>query len=65
MVRGRFERNKLVLLDIISRPLLLQWFEHLIGMKFFLFVCFFVVFLGGMWDFIVLIPDHCLSIYFY
>ena len=47
MVRGRFERNKLVLLDLISRPLLLQWFEHLIGMKFFFFVfvfCFFLFF---------------------
>ena len=33
---------------------------------FFLFVCasFSFCFEGRMWDLIVLIPDHCLSIYF-
>ena len=28
------------------------------------FVCVLLVFRVGMWDVIVLIPDHCLSIYF-
>ena len=30
----------------------------------FLSVSFFFGFEGGMWDLIVLIPDHCLSVYF-
>ena len=36
-------------------------------MNVYQFVCMFfslLVFYGGMWDLIVLIPDHCLSIYF-
>ena len=45
--------------------------EHLtifvgVLLSLFFFFFFFVVFCfeGGMWDLIVLIPNHCLSIYF-
>ena len=27
-------------------------------------VCDFFILLGGLWDLIVLVPDHCLSSYF-
>ena len=34
--------------------------------RFLIFVCvsFRLGFEGGMWDFIVLVPDHCHSFYF-